>query len=490
MLIDRRGKVHLVLAGNAERILIPALGSGNSQGRLRGLRLLHTHLSDEGLSQEDLMDLLFLRLDAMAVLCVGDEGQPRYVQYAQLDPARQDPPYQLSPLLPWDNSRINLGSSALEIESELARRDQGRAITGRQRAILVSVSTLPHLEQERNLDELAQLAQTAGVIPCDRMLQRCRREDNRSIVGKGKLAELEVLALKHNADTLIFDGELSPAQLHTLADLTERKVLDRTQLILDIFAQHAKSRAGKLQVELAQLRYLQPRLAGKNKAMDRLMGGIGGKGPGETRLETDRRKNRERIAFLKKELEKIVQQRTYVRTRRKRNGLPLAALVGYTNAGKSTLLNTLSRSHVLTADKLFATLDPVTRRLRFPTSQEIVFADTIGFIRNLPGELVEAFRATLDELHDADLLIHVVDAADPNLVQHMQSVHDILEDLGLSELTTLLVFNKWDRLDPERQDDLINAFPEALPLSAVSHFGLRELEERIVQVFFTRYPPK
>ncbi len=471
----------MVIAGDAERILIPDTGT-LSQGRLKGLHLLHTHLSDEGLSQEDLMDLLFLRLDAMCVLCVSEEGAPRMWQYAQLDPTKKETPYTTSPLLSWDFSDLDLTGSTERIEDDFSRLENGRTVVSTQRAILVSVADVPRPVQERNLEELALLCKTAGVQAEARIIQRSR-VNPRSILGKGKIAELEVLALTHQADTLIFDGELTPAQLHNLADITERRVLDRTQLILDIFAQHATSRAGKLQVELAQLRYLQPRLVGKNKAMDRLMGGIGGRGPGETKLETDRRKNKERMSLIKKELEKISAQRKYVRQQRKRRGLPLVALVGYTNAGKSTLLNTLSHSETLTADQLFATLDPVSRRLRFPRAQELIVADTIGFIRNLPDELVEAFRATLDELQDADLILHVVDASDEDLDQHIQSVSDILCDLELVTIPTLLVFNKWDSVHPDRATRLTERFPEALPVSAKQGGGLRELEHEVLRFF-------
>ena len=480
----------LVLVGTALGISIPELGGSPSYARLRGLRLLHTHLTEELLSKEDLMDLLFLRLDVLAVLTVSLQGEPKALQYAQLTAQRSDPPYSLSEPLPWDEQNFCLSAETSALEAEFSAQAPGREIQGEERAILVSVSVLPHAQQEKNLDELARLCRTCGIQPRASMIQRTAHLNPRHILGKGKIAELEVLALQHNAQTLLFDGELTPAQLHNLADITERRVLDRTQLILDIFAQHAKSKAGKLQVELAQLRYLQPRLAGKNRAMDRLMGGIGGRGPGETRLETDRRRNRERISYLSRELAELASQRAYLRQRRKASGLPLAAIVGYTNAGKSTLLNTLSSSHVLAEDKLFATLDPVARRLRYPSCREILFTDTIGFIRNLPDELLEAFRATLDELNDADLLLHVVDAQDEDSEQHMASVHEILGSLELGKIPSLLVLNKWDRVSSERRRSLSLSYPEAIPISATTRFGLKELNERILQALFANYLPK
>ena len=286
-------------------------------------------------------------------------------------------------------------------------------------------------------------------------------------------------ALQGRAGMLIFDGELSPSQLHNLADITERKVVDRTQLILDIFAQHAVSRAGKLQVELAQLRYTQPRLVGKNRAMDRLMGGIGGRGPGETKLETDRRKIRDRMARIRKELDQLRKQRSFTRARRSRQGIPLAALVGYTNAGKSTLLNTLTRSEVLVENKLFATLDPTTRRLRFPAEKELILADTVGFIRNLPKELMDAFRATLEELEAAHLLLHVADASHPDLLQQISAVETILAEMELDRMPRLLILNKWDQLEAPARAELADAFPHALPVAAKTGEGCKPLLEQL-----------
>ena len=275
--------------------------------------------------------------------------------------------------------------------------------------------------------------------------------------------------------------------MHNLADITERKVIDRTQLILDIFAQHAVSRAGKLQVELAQLRYTQPRLVGKNRAMDRLMGGIGGRGPGETKLETDRRKIRERMARIRKELDQLRRQRSFTRARRSRQGIPLAALVGYTNAGKSTLLNTLTRSEVLAENKLFATLDPTTRRLRFPAEKEIILADTVGFIRNLPKELFDAFRATLEELEAADLLLHVADASHPDLLQQISAVETILAEMELDRMPRLMILNKWDQLEAPARAELADAFPHALTISAKKGDGCKALLEEL-ELLLLRHP--
>lgn len=540
LLIDRRGHVRTVIAGEAGGLLIPELPRLRP-GRLRGLRLLHTHLGPEGLSEEDLMDLLFLRLDAIIALCVNPAGEPVSWQGACLSapgrvsastglppdsppdappdaapvpPRGSDAPYEVDQPRPWDRTSADFAARAQALEEELLRSAQGHALPASApgltsgsgarmadkaararsarsrasalhdpvcdatpRALLVSVAAQPQLIQARHLDELAELARTAGVEVVGRLIQRVARPNPRSILGKGKLAELEVAALRGNADLLIFDGELAPAQLHNLADITERKVMDRTQLILDIFAQHAATRAGRLQVELAQLRYALPRLTGSNRALDRLMGGIGGRGPGETRLESDRRKVRTRMARLNREIETLRRQRGLARSRRARRNLPMAALVGYTNAGKSTLLNTLTRSEVRAENRLFATLDPAARRLRFPSEQELVLADTVGFIRNLPRELMEAFRATLEELAAADFLVHVADAAHPDLLQQVSAVETILEELGLDAAPRVLVLNKWDQVDAAAGSTLLEAFPDAIPVSALTGLGLTALRD-------------
>ena len=492
LLIDRKGRVQMVLVGEAGSILIPELPRGRTgQERLRGLRLLHTHLSPDGISQEDLMDMLFLRLDAVIALNVNPTGDPVQWQAAHLLPSgAAGKPYHLDAPQPWDRTAAQFTATAEALEEELARRgEDAREAADAPRALLVSVAAQPRILQERNLDELAELARTAGLTVAGRMAQRVAQVNPRLILGKGKVAELEVLALQGRAGMLVFDGELSPAQLHNLADITERKVIDRTQLILDIFAQHAVTRAGKLQVELAQLRYTQPRLVGKNRAMDRLMGGIGGRGPGETKLETDRRKSRERMARIRKELDQLRRQRAFTRARRSRQGIPLAALVGFTNAGKSTLLNRLTRSDVLAENKLFATLDPTTRRLRFPAEREIILADTVGFIRNLPKELMDAFRATLEELEAADLLVHVADASHPDLLQQISAVETILAEMELDRVPRLLVLNKWDQLAAPARAELADAFPLALPVSAKSGDGLNSLLEQLETDLLTRNRP-
>ncbi len=504
LLIDRRGRPQTVMVGTPAGLEIPELPRRREgAGRLRGLRLFHTHLTPDLLTQEDCMDMLFLRFDSVTVLTVSEWGEPLKTQRAHLlPPNSENRSHQIHPARAWDAEDTDVLAEIEALEEELARSDDaeehaerraadtrraqepGRASAAAQgpdsRAVLVGVSTAPRAEQESSLAELAELADTAGVTPVGTLLQRVKAMNPKFILGKGKLAELELLALQGHAGLIIFDAELSPAQLRNLAEITERRVIDRTQLILDIFARRAHSRAGKLQVELAQLQYTLPRLVGKSRAMDRLMGGIGGRGPGETKLETDRRRLRDRVARLKDELKALRRQRSFARSRRAKGGIPIASLVGYTNAGKSTLLNRLTGSEVPAENKLFATLDPTTRRMRFPEEREIILTDTVGFIRHLPKELVEAFRATLEELEEADLLLHVADAANPELALHIAAVEKILESLELSAIPRLLLFNKIDALDAERRMDLLEKYPQALLLSAVNGEGLEALAAAVI----------
>ena len=495
LLLDRQGRPEMVIAGEPSSIFIPELSRARqSQGRLRGLRVLHTHLSDELLSQEDLMDMLFLRLDSFSVLTVGPHGEPLRFQTAHLLPPNpENELYRISEPMAWERVDIDFTAQTMALEEELSRTveavretgaAQGATLSGagrQQRAVLVGVGIEPRAVQEQHLEELKELARSAGVECAGTMIQRVQAINPRHILGKGKLAELEVLALRGNADLIVFDDELLPAQLANLAEITERKVLDRTQLILDVFAQRASTKAGKLQVEMAQLKYALPRLAGsgRNRAFDRLAGGIGGRGPGETKLETDRRKIRDRIARIKGELDALRRQRAFVRARRAKTGIPLASLVGYTNAGKSTLLNALTQSEVLAADKLFATLDTTTRRLRVPEEREVILADTVGFIRKLPKELKEAFRATLEELAAADIFIHVADAAHPDLDRQISAVTAIIEELELGNVPSILVLNKWDKAPEESREGILARYPGAYPVSALKGENLDSLAQAV-----------
>jgi GTP-binding protein HflX len=486
LLIDRSGRPDMVIVGDPGAIFIPELPRSRlGAGRLRGLRLLHTHLRGEKITHDDLMDMIFLRLDSVTALTLDSDGLPEWVHFAHILPP--NPAGKAHEILEpvryerWEHQGPELSTLTSALEEELARESPSAdAADTREKALLVSVSTKSKARQESALTELASLAETAGLAPAGTMTQRVEAVNPKHILGKGKLAELEVQALRVNAQVIVFDQDLSPTQARNLAEITERKILDRTQLILDIFAGRAKSREGKLQVEMAQLKYTLPRLVGKNDALSRLMGGIGGRGPGETKLEIDRRRAKERLSRLKNELGDIRRRRGYTRARRSEASVPVVALVGYTNAGKSTLLNTLTGSGVLAEDKLFATLDPTSRRIRFPRDREIVLTDTVGFIRRLPPDLKEAFTATLEELHAADLLVHVADASHPEAEEQIAAVKAILEEMGLHETPTLLVLNKWDRLSAEGREQMANAHPGAVPAQATQRGSLTPLVDAIL----------
>jgi len=322
-------------------------------------------------------------------------------------------------------------------------------------------------------------------VVLDKIIQRRPQIDPKTVLGKGKLDELLVRSMRLGADMIVFDAELSPAQVRSISEATDLKVIDRPQLILDIFAQRAQSREGKLQVELAQLKYLLPRLViGQNSAFSRLAGGIGGRGPGETKLETDRRRVRDRISQLEKQVDSLGRQRQERRKVRTNKNLPVISLVGYTNAGKSTLLNTLTQSEVYAAKKMFATLDPTSRRLRLPYEQEVIINDTVGFIRDLPEPLVAAFRATLEEISDSDLLVHVVDASNPRALQQIGSVEKILSDLEFNSIPQIIVLNKSDLLSGEEITNLerqisLDNHADSVAISAIRKDSLRPLTERI-----------
>ena len=375
----------------------------------------------------------------------------------------------------WDENFLDFVG---ELETQLSTAKASRRIPGAEGAIVIGVSTGNHIEAEASLDELERLADTAGLQVMDRFLQQRRKPDGKYIIGKGKLQQVLVRAMQLDAEVLIFDSELMPSQLRNIATDTELKVVDRTQLILDIFSQRAKTREGKLQVELAQLRYRKPRLAIMPTAMSRLTGGIGGRGPGETKLEVNRRRAGERQTRLEKQLRKLSKDRSLRRSRRRRVGLPQVAIVGYTNAGKSTLLNRMTNSKVDAEDKLFATLDPTSRRMRFPEAREVILTDTVGFIRELPKDLVHAFRSTLEEVSEADLLLHVIDGASPNIETHVAEVCDTIEALGANDTPTITVINKIDAVDSKLWGALRERY-EAMLISANTGEGLKEL---LVQV--------
>ena len=348
-----------------------------------------------------------------------------------------------------------------------------------ERAALVGLiaGRARRLDAERSLDELAGLAQAAGAQVVLRMLQERPKPDPSTFLGAGKIETLAASCAETAADLVVFDNELTPAQLRHIEEEVERKIIDRTQLILDIFARRARTREGKLQVELAQLKYLLPRLVGSGAALSRLGGGIGTRGPGETKLETDRRRIRTRIHVLNTEIEQVRQRRAQLRERRQKSSVPTVALVGYTNAGKTTLFNVLTRAGAEVSDALFVTLDPLVRKVRLPDNRELLVSDTVGFIDRLPHALVAAFRATLEEVAEADLVLHVIDAAASDRDRRITAVGQVLDEVGATEVPLVAVYNKCDQLTPEERRRLQEAEPDALCISALTRDGLDELVE-------------
>jgi len=485
VLVDRRGAVSHVMVGDARRIEMPDWGRLRAgRGRLRGLRCIHTHVGEEPLDRDDETDLALLRLDAMVAVETRADGLPGLAHVAALRPANRDgqgiehfdptPPSGLDfDFRDWIRAR----------EEELARQDRTRAVGSGERAILVSVTAgrRPH-DIEPQIDELVELAASAGVEVVDVVTQHRPQVDRKFLMGPGRLQDLVIRAFQSDVDLIIFDQNLTPTQARNLSERLELRVIDRTQLILDIFAQRASTRDGKLQVELAQLRYHLPRFAQRaDVSLSRLAGGIGGRGPGETKLEVDRRRVRDRITRLERELKQLRGQREARRKRRTRREMPTLSIVGYTNAGKSTLLRALTQTEVFVADKMFATLDPTSRRLRFPQDQEVIVTDTVGFIRDLPADLVAAFRATLEELEGADLLLHVVDATVADVERRIEAVRVVLREIGLEAAPELLVFNQVDRLPPGAGAALA-ARHGGVAVSALRRQGLQALTERAAQM--------
>jgi GTP-binding protein HflX len=473
IIANRSGAITHVIVGDAHSVFIPEL-EGFPLGRkaLRGLRFIHTHLRDEPLNREDITDLALLRFDMIAALTVRD-GLPDKIHAAHLMPQGSEIKHEIisSDFYRFD---LNFAEFIENLEAEMERRRTISQQDKRERAILISASTKPRYELEESMDELRELAESNDVIVLDALIQRLKEMNPKYLMGEGKLKEIIMKGMDKGSTLLIFNQDLSPSQIRAIAETTELKVIDRSQLILDIFARRAHSRDGKVQVELAQLKYMLPRLTGKGTAMSRLMGGIGGRGPGETKLEVDRRRIREKISHLERELKSLSEARKQRKQRRVAARLPIVSIVGYTNAGKSTLLNSLTKSSTVVEDKMFATLDTASRRLRFPKEREVIITDTVGFIRDLPKDLVAAFKSTLEELEDADLLIHLVDISNPRFEQHIESVESILKDLKVGDKPKLLVFNKTDKLGTDTVSHILPRY-DATAISAVRPESLRPL---------------
>jgi GTPase len=497
-LVHRSGQVDYVVVGDAGKLMLPDIGRLRAaDGRFRGLRLVHTHLRGEPLTRDDMVDLVRLRLDLVCAIQLSATGEARSMQYAYNVPtAKGDLPYREVGPVPIGQSMVDVGNLMADLEAEFARQSRARVVKGKDgSAVLVHVAEKsdPRAGQraEESMRELRELARTAGVEVADVVVQLRDRVDPKFVLGKGKLDDVIVRAMQLDADVLVFDRELTPAQTSAIAKESDLKVIDRTQLILDIFAQRAESHDGKLQVELAQLKYNMPRLAQKDDALSRLTGGIGGRGPGETKLEIGRRRAKERVSHLESQLAKLSRRRQQRRHKRTRGGIPTIAIVGYTNAGKSTLLNALTGATVLAEDKLFATLDTRSRHLKVGWAgygdREVVITDTVGFIRDLPEDLFAAFRATFEEAADADLIVHVVDAADETKADHIETTDAVLEELALSDLPRLLVFNKVELLSPLDRSLLQRKYPDAVLLSAMDRDSTRPLVGRIAEVLGERW---
>ena len=487
--MDRRGRVVTVAVADAEGTPVPPR-AGEAESRLRGLRLVHVHPGGGELSGADLTTLFLGRLDAVVAIEAfagpsGPELGPAHLALVAPPTSEEedwliDPPADVRTLEEHD-----LLARVRAIEEEMARSERSREVSrsSAERAVLIGLDTGDTIEAQARLQELGELVRSAGATVAKAEMQQRSRLDRRTLVGRGKLSELVSLAYHEDADLLVFDRELSPAQAREIEQATRLKILDRTQVILDIFAQNARGREAQVQVELAQLHYQLPRLAGRGAAFSRLGGGIGTRGPGETKLEVDRRRIRDRIAALESEVDRISARRERTRKNRTDASTPVVALVGYTNAGKSTLFNVLAKSDALSRDALFATLRPTSREGWLPAlgawGGKVVYTDTVGFIRDLPDELVDAFRATLEELDDADLLLHVVDGAAPGAPDRVAAVERILDRLELTP-PRQVVLNKADAMDETIREDLEMRYG-ARSVSARSGAGIDALKADLAQ---------
>ena len=493
VILNRNGHVECIVLGGADRAYLPDIGRSRAGiGRLRGIRFVVTSLETEPdpqhpeylLTMDEITDLAKLRLDFVVAIEANILGAPGRAEYAHLSPSIKGATVTRNSVEAFEQLPKNADEILSAVETELRATAAKSTTTSAPPAILVHLNTGERDAAERR-EEMLELCRTAGIEVVRIIEQKRRNPDPKSLVGTGKLQQIELHALDDDAEFIIFDRELTPAQTRVISRALPHKILDRTQLILDIFAQRAKSLDGKLQVELAQLKYNLPKLIDQDTAMSRLTGGVGGRGPGETKLELNRRKARERMHALERELKSRETHRNLQRKKRNAQSLPIFSLVGYTNVGKSTLLNALTQSDVYVENQLFATLDTTTRKLRFPKLQEVIFTDTVGFIRDLPADLVAAFKATLEELQDADVLLHVIDASNPQVHSQIAAVEAILKDLNLGDKPIVRILNKTDLVDPQDVIELSRQY-DAIAISAKYRSSTLPLIERLQDFYLSQ----
>lgn len=487
VLIDRKGKIRFVFIGEPCDFPFEKLLGRRRRAkyRLRGLRAVRTNLKGSGLTNSDLTTLANERLDLVASASISQSGSAGRFEYANLIPPDEKNPakWEISKFSDLGRIEINLEQEINSIEQALRRaflKNGGKE--NREGVILVGFSTKFRYLTEKSLEELDSLALSAEKVVLDKVAQVRKKVDPRYLVGKGKLREVALHAKHLGADTIIFDTELTPTQANAIGEESGLDIMDRSQLIIQIFAKHAKTNEGKIQARLAELQYNLPRLKGKGTTFSQLGGGIGTRGPGEKKLEQERRNIRKQIEQLEKQTENLCRRREHTRKNRKTSRIPTLSFIGYTNVGKSTLFNRLTKSSIVTQDKLFSTLNPTTRKVMLPGGKQILMTDTVGFISKLPQELINAFRATLEEIGEADLLLHVADASDPEVREKIDSVIKIMESMECENIPSILVFNKTDEADAHTQATLREAFPQVPLVSAKKGTNFRELLLHIEKV--------
>lgn len=487
--ITRSGQIIEIAVGDNATVELPSFSGRRGAGRLSGIRCIHTHPGGNPyLSGVDISALKNNKYDAMvAIGVVSPDFTKSELTFGLITGIDSNENYTAECYGPYsieDAENINFVNTVSTIERILDKQTGTASLqVMSERAILIG------MEWGRNdslwtvddsLEELKQLADTAGATVIKKFIQKRSKPDPAFFIGRGKVQELALYAQQENIDLCIFDDELSPAHQRNIESVMGIRILDRTALILDIFAQRARTNEGKLQVELAQLQYTLPRIMGKGLMLSRLGGGIGTRGPGETKLEVDRRRIRDRIAFIKEQIEKVKAVRSLHRSKRKKNKVFEVSLVGYTNAGKSTLLNTLTNSDIYAKDQLFATLDPTTRQLTLPNKQEIIITDTVGFIQRLPHQLIAAFRSTLEVVTEADLLVHVIDVSHELYKEQAAAVHEVLKEIGAESKPVITVYNKIDKLPPDSKlADRLALEEDTVCISAAKKLNLESLQQMI-----------